>query len=784
MLELFVVSSAGCIVEVMLSVRILGLALVTAAGLAALGACGSGDDPPAVVDDGEGGPNGEGGPLGDGYVPPVRSEFGLDTRPANTTCKAVARPPTTASIKLEQVFANVQLAAPMMMAQIPGDSTRWFVALRGFSNGGNANIVSFPVANPGNTPTPVGTIGPLGAMDGEGGLLGMAFHPKFAQNGRLYVSWVKSGAGVNGIQSEVGYLTSPTKDGASFGGYTAILTFDQANATNHKGGGIAFGKDGFLYLSFGDGGGGDDTFVNGQTKDGFFSKILRVDVDNVPMGKTYGIPDGNPYKNGGGEPAVFAMGLRNPFRFSIDRESNEVWVGDVGQNRYEEVDRVKVGGNYGWPCREGLHDYITDAQKCPLGGATPGLLDPLVELPHAPGTNTRSMTGGVVYRGKAIPAFVGTYVYGDYKHGGGEIWTLALDPGTGEAKTTQLTDAPVANWVDFAEDNDGEVYAVALNQGAIYKLLPAAPQGPNTFPERLSKTGCVDPADPKRPASGLVPYGVNAPLWSDGAQKERWVALPDGKNITVKDADGDFDFPNGTVLVKTFTVGGKRIETRLFMRHDDGGWNGYTYEWLDDQSDAVLLPAGKTKVVGTQTWTYPSRSDCVSCHSDAAGRSLGLELAQLNGDYVYPSTNRIANQLKTFEHIGLFDKPLGKPVDQLLAYPDPYGTAGTAETRARAYLHSNCSNCHRPKGGGRGNMDLRFGTAFVDTKSCNVTPEAGDIGVKDAKLLVPGNPALSLLSVRPHSPAANRMPPLASTVVDNPGVKVIDDWIKSVAACP
>jgi hypothetical protein len=238
------------------------------------------------------------------------------------------------------------------------------------------------------------------------------------------------------------------------------------------------------------------------------------------------------------------------------------------------------------------------------------------------------------------------------------------------------------------------------------------------------------------------------------------------------------------VLVKTFTVGGKRIETRLFMRHDDGGWNGYTYEWLDDQSDALLLPAGKTKVVGTQTWTYPSRSDCVSCHSDAAGRSLGLELAQLNGDYVYPSTNRIANQLKTFEHIGLFDKPLGKPVDQLLAYPDPYGTAGTAETRARAYLHSNCSNCHRPKGGGRGNMDLRFGTAFVDTKSCNVTPEAGDIGVKDAKLLVPGNPALSLLSVRPHSPAANRMPPLASSVVDNPGVKVIDDWIKSVAACP
>ena len=140
-----------------------------------------------------------------------------------------------------------------------------------------------------------------------------------------------------------------------------------------------------------------------------------------------------------------------------------------------------------------------------------------------------------------------------------------------------------------------------------------------------AKSGCVDPTDAKKPASGLVPYGVNAALWSDGAQKDRWVAIPDGKNITVSDTDGDFDFPNGTVLMKTFTVAGKRTETRLFMRHDDGGWNGYTYEWLDDGSDAVLLPAGKTKTVGAQTWTFPSRSDCVGCHSEAAGRSLGLE---------------------------------------------------------------------------------------------------------------------------------------------------------------
>jgi uncharacterized repeat protein (TIGR03806 family) len=765
----------------MRSVGILGLALVAAAGFGALGACGSDDGDGAEAPDGD---VGEGGMLPDGFTPPVRAEFGLDTRPSNTTCTAPARPPTSAPVKWERVFGNVSLAAPMMMAQIPGDNTRWFVALRGFNDGGNADIVSFPATSPGNTPTKVGSIGPLGAMGGEGGLLGMAFHPKFAQNGRLYVTWVREGGPTN-YQSEVGYFESKD-NGATFpaGSYKTILGPFTQPFSNHNGGGIAFGKDGFLYLSFGDGGDGDDTAHNGQNKNGFFSKVLRIDVDNVPGGQTYGIPAGNPYKNGGGEPATFAMGFRNPFRFSIDRDTNEVWVGDVGQNQWEEIDaKVKIGGNYGWPCREGLHvsPNATDPGKCPLGAATPGLIDPVVEHQHVP-ANSRSITGGVVYRGKAIPGFVGSYVYGDYAKQ--QLWTLAFDPGTGDAVKTQLMDAPAANWVQFAEDNDGEVYGVALNQGAIYKMVPTGAQPPNTFPDRLSKTGCVEPSDPKSAAAGLVPYGVNAALWSDGAQKDRWLAIPDGKTITVSDADGDFDFPNGTVLMKTFTVGGKRIETRLFMRHADGGWNGYTFEWLDDQSDAVLLPAGKTRSVGAQTWTFPSRSECVTCHSEAAGRSLGLEIAQLNGDFTYVASNRIANQLKTLEHIGMLDKPLGKPVDQLLAYPDPYGTTAPLDVRARAYLHANCSNCHRPKGGGRGNMDLRFGTSFADTKTCNVDPEAGDIGVAGAKLLLPGAPEKSIVALRPHSPAANRMPPLASSVVDEPGVKVLDDWIRSIAACP
>lgn len=773
------------------SARLAGLGLVTLLTLAAIGACGS-DDAGAVDPNDEGGTNEGGlpeGALPDGFVPPTRAEFGLDTRPANPTCKAPARPPTTAPIKLERVFDNVTLDLPMMIAQPPGDKTRWFVAQR------NGTLVRFDATNPANAPIPVANLDGIVEKDagacsinqlGEGGFLGMAFHPKFATNGKIYVSWTVQnntcGAGATGtnMHSTIGVLHSPD-NGVTVDSYETIVPAFPQPALNHNGGGIAFGKDGLLYFTFGDGGQGDDAFTHGQSTATMFAKVLRVDVDNPAGGLKYGIPATNPFKVAGGEPATFAYGFRNPFRFSIDRETNEVWVGDVGQNQYEEIDaKVKIGANYGWPCREGLHDYITTAPKCP---SNTGSTDPVVEHQHVP-NNSRSITGGVVYRGKAIPNFIGSYIYGDYKKR--ETWTISFDPTTGEAVNTQIPapEGPAVSWVSYAEDNDGELYGVALDQSQIYKVRPVPGQGPNTFPDRLSKTGCVDPTDAKKPAGGLVAYGVTAPLWSDGALKERWLALPDGKTITVKDTDGDFDFPAGTVLVKTFSLDNKRIETRLFMRHDDGVWAGYSYEWLDDQSDAVLLPAGKIKTAFAQTWTYPSRSDCVSCHTEAAGRSLGLELGQLNAEFTYPSTNRLSNQLKTLDHIGMFDKPLGKPVDQLVAYPDPYGTAGTAEQRARAYVHSNCSNCHRPQGGGRGAMDLRWGTAFADTKTCNVDPEAGDLGIGGAKLVVPGDPALSLVSIRPHSAAANRMPPLATSVVDTAGVKVVDDWIRALGACP
>jgi hypothetical protein len=173
----------------------------------------------------------------------------------------------------------------------------------------------------------------------------------------------------------------------------------------------------------------------------------------------------------------------------------------------------------------------------------------------------------------------------------------------------------------------------------------------------------------------------------------------------------------------------------------------------------------------------------VRCHTEAAGRSLGLEIGQLNGDFVYPSTNRISNQLTTLDHIGIFSAPLAGAADTLPAYPSPTGN-GPADARARAYLHANCAGCHRPQGGGGGEMDLRFATTFAATKTCNVAAAGGELGIAGSKLIVPKDPGKSLVSRRPRSIGAHRMPPLATSVVDSTGMDVVDAWINSITSCP
>jgi uncharacterized repeat protein (TIGR03806 family) len=445
--------------------------------------------------------------------------------------------------------------------------------------------------------------------------------------------------------------------------------------------------------------------------------------------------------------------------------SNELWLNDVGQGALEEVDRVVLGGNYGWRCFEGTNPFNSTC------GSNPNPLPPIAQYGRSLGFST---TGGVVYRGSAIPNLVGRYLFGDF--GTGALWSIA--------RTTQPTMTMGAGFstnlqiASFGQDVDGEAYIVHLG-GTLHKIVPGAGGG-RQIPTQLSASGCVSTNAPTQPAAGLIPYAPTAPFFSDGAVKTRWLALPDGQRIVVE-SDGDFTFPSGSVLMKNFRLGTTLIETRLFMRHNDGVWAGYTYEWNAQGTDATRVVGGKSVTVNGQTWNFPSEAQCLQCHTQAAGRTLGLEIGTLNGDFGYP-TGRTANQLTTLNFIDTLTPALTQTPAQLPAIPDPAGSAAL-EQRARAWLHSNCAYCHRPGGPTQASMDLRYSTALSATGTCNIAPSLGDLGVANARLIAPGSAATSIIVNRANRRDGNGMPPIATNQVDTAGVALLTQWINSLTGC-
>ncbi|MFT3711893.1 MAG: PQQ-dependent sugar dehydrogenase [Archangium sp.] len=718
-----------------------------------------------------------------GLVEVDAGPYAYDARPANPTCVAATPPPTSSPVTTQRAFANLDFAAPLGMFQAPGDSTRIFIMER------DGHVQVFPnqqSAMPGDVHEFVNISGSVNTS-GEGGLLGMAFHPNWPSTPEVFLSYTANGVG-SPLRSTISRFRS-TDNGLTLDANSEekIFQLDQPYA-NHNGGSIAFGKDGFLYIGFGDGGSGGDPENRAQRLNTNLGKFLRIDVLGVPFIERYRIPADNPYAadatpcnqmTADDEQAatvrcseIYAVGMRNPWRWSFDPVSGDLWAGDVGQGEREEVDLIVRGGNYGWKVREGINCYGGGTCATVALDGTP-YTDPVADYTRVDGN---SITGGFTYRGTLIPSLVGRFVYGDY--GSGKIFALSPTPAGGWTHT-ELIDTNIAV-AAFGQLLDGEVYALDIATGQIHQLVPMGAVPPDTFPRKLSQTGCFDASNPKQPVAAMIPYDLNTPFWSDGAQKERHFSIPDGTKISVG-PDGDFDLPNGSVVSKTFFLGGKRIETRLFMRHSDGTWAGYTYEWDDAETDATLLPAGKLKQIGGQSWLYPSRAQCLQCHTAIAGRTLGLELAQLNRSLRYP-VGATRHQLTVLDGLGYLSAPLTMPVE-MLPKLEPVDGTGALDARARSWLHSNCSICHR-SGAGQGPADFRFSRTLKETNTCDVMPDNGSLGVMGARLLKPGAPSQSLISLRIHALDRARMPPVGSLAVDTQGAAVIDDWIRSITSCP
>lgn len=290
----------------------------------------------------------------------------------------------------------------------------------------------------------------------EEGLLGLAFHPNYESNGYFYVNYTAA----NPNRTVIARFQVSTGDSntADVGSELQILTFAQP-FSNHNGGQLAFGPDGYLYIAVGDGGSGGDPEDNAQNRSSLLGNILRIDVDNPQGGNNYGIPPDNPYAGNdqGFREEIYAYGLRNPWRFSFDAENGTLWAADVGQNEYEEIDIIEAGGNYGWDIMEGTHCYEPSS-----GCDQSGLEMPIWEYSHDLGN---SVTGGFVYRGPTLDSLTGSYIYGDF--GSGRIWALDnSDPNNPENVQLLDTDILISS---FGVDADNELYICGFG-GSIYKL--------------------------------------------------------------------------------------------------------------------------------------------------------------------------------------------------------------------------------------------------------------------------------------------------------------------------
>ena len=715
--------------------------------------------------------------------PPPPPSSGLDARPSNASCVAPERPTGSSTLGTQRAFPNLRFNnQPIRMVQVKGDSSRWFVAerlgtVRVFANTESVSTTSLVID----------LTAKVDATCAECGLLGMALHPDFPADPRIYLFYTTLDRPMRGPNSRLSEFTSRdgglTLDPAS----ERVLFEIQKESVHHHAGKIEFGADGFLYISTGDGNSYRND--NGQRLTTLLGKILRIDIRGTAGSRLYTIPADNPFAastaqcqvtgDGGAQncPEIYAWGFRNPFSWSFDRQTGDLWVGDVGESTWEEVSRVKLGGNYGWRCFEGAHDNSTNPAFPPntACAAKKDLQLPIAEFSHEVG---HAVTGGYVYRGKANPGLVGRYIFADFSTG--RLWDIPNDTQPTRQMTTSEGLETGFYISSFAEDNDGELYITNIYRD-IHRVTGSTGTGPAGPATKLSATGCVDAADAKKPASGLIPYTPNAPFWSDGAVKDRWIGLPDGQNITVN-PDGDWDFPNGTVLKKDFRLADRLVETRLFMRHPDGVWAGYSYEWNAEQTDATLVRGGKQVKIGDQTWIYPSEGQCLMCHNEAAGRSLGLETKQLAFNITYPQTGRDAHQLLTLNTINTMATPIANPTDQV-PYPNPTGTAGTLGERARSNLHTNCSQCHRPNGPTPVDMDLRYSTALADTKTCDVAPGNGDLGIANARIIAPGAADRSVLISRMSRRDAHGMPPVGSAKVDEAGAALLTEWVNSLTGC-
>jgi uncharacterized repeat protein (TIGR03806 family) len=740
-------------------------------------------------------------------------------RVPNTSLNLPEALPSATGYATENALGSLGFNRPMSVVSVRHEKHRLFVAERG----GILRVVNLTASNlvapvyldlrdllkPGETFT----------EGGENGFLSVVFHPEFAANGTLFVyfSFVANDGKLFQRLHRV-VMDSAASDAPEIFSHEPLLTiYDRA--TNHNGGTIDFGPDGYLYLSLGDEGGGGDQYNNARfiTQDaavgrtGFWGQMVRLDVDhrvgNLPPqshqqnstsypsavnGSAYKVPADNPFigrttwHNLTINPAnvrneIWATGLRNPFRWSFDRPTGRLFLGDVGQGVREEINIITRGGDYGWSWREGILEYNSPPAPAdpPATGFSP--TEPIYDYGRSSNgvLGGNCVTGGAVYRGNRLTELFGAYVFADYS---GPIVALRENNGVWSAQRLG-TESGI---VHFGHDpRDGDLLFCV--NGQVKRFVRSQTTG-TPPPATLSAVGAFSDLSNLTPHAGIVSYSVNLPFWSDHAIKRRWFSIRNTTDKVTYSQDGNWTLPTGMVWVKHFdmeTVRGqpssaRKLETRILVKTASGTY-GLSYRWRQDQTDADLVGEGGlddplTITEGgstiSQTWRFPSRGECMNCHTPAGGHALSFNTRQLNREHLYGI--QTGNQLTALEVAGYFSNAVGG-VHTLPAYAAPDDTTQSQEWRVRSYLAVNCSQCHQPGGPASGNWDAR---ATVETDAAMIINGVlmDPAGNAANRFVVPGDVTHSV-ALRRMQGLPSRMPPIGSNVIDASGVALLTEWI-------
>ncbi len=656
------------------------------------------------------------------------------------------------------------------------------------------------------------------------GLLGLTFHPNFAENHQvfIYYKWVQPGT-VQGSAEKRPPAHSASRnrisrftlreDGTADPTSETVIVDQPTESLWHNGGGLFFNpRDEFLYFSNGD----DARPQNHQRIDaGLFAGVFRIDVDcrggaishegptpPVPpdgvASASYYIPNDNPFCDiAVARDEYFALGLRNPHRMTLDEVSGRIFIGDVGESTREEINVIEPndprGLNFQANRIEGSGHELTP----PFPGVS---RQPKFDYGRGDG---RSVIGGYVYHGKKWTKEIGgQYLFGDNVTGA--VW--ALDETTKPVskhvlcevpRTAGSSTSPVSSGLaSFGYDQDGELILCVLNgpQGSLLRLERDG-STPPTMPRTLSKTGVFQNVEKFKMTRGFTAYEVNSPLWSDAAIKKRWFAIPDGAEMVFHEHEA-WQFPAGTVFVKHFELptakGPRRLETRVLVRDEAGGVYGASYRWRADGTEADIVEVGSNAKISlpqikgppkVQTWSFPGRGDCLACHTSAAGGVLGLNTRQTNRVAANCPEGRV-NQINYWAHLGLMDHAPdtanAATLPKLVSLTD---TAAPLERRVRSYLDSNCAHCHRP-GGVHAFWDARYETPLNRAGILGGVVQ-NNLGLHDARVVLPGHPESSVMLQRMSSAGTlDAMPPLAKNIVDARAIALLSEWITRLPQPP